>query len=117
MKEDIQQQWLDFRKKMPRRGDDLKTSRNITMNRFDCSEAFPLPPNMLERTFSQYSTMKQFHVGSSIETVGLRLEKARDLQQNLSWFCFKAWSPVVLEKIVSRSRPGGSMEAFRWGMT
>lgn len=82
MKEDIQQQWLDFRKKMSRRGDGLKTSRNITMNRFDCSEASLRPPNMPERTFSQYSTMKQFHVGSSIETVGLRLEKARDLQQN-----------------------------------
>jgi hypothetical protein len=28
------------------RGDNLKTSRNITMNGFDCSEAFPLPPNI-----------------------------------------------------------------------
>jgi hypothetical protein len=89
MKEDIGKQQLDFSKKMSPRGNNLKTSRHITMNRFDCSEAFPLPPNIPERPFSQYSTMKQFHVGSSIETVGLRLEKARGLQQNPARFCFK----------------------------
>jgi len=51
------------------------------------------------------------------ETVATVLGKVWNMKQNRLRFCFKAWSPVVLEKIVSRSRPGGSMEAFRWGMT
>jgi len=113
MKEDIEKQQLDFSKKTPRRGDDLKTSRNITMNGFDCSEAFLLPPNIPERPFSQYSTMKQSHVGSSIETVGLRLEKARDLQQNQPRFCFKILSSHYLESTVSQSGPN-STEVIKW---
>jgi hypothetical protein len=95
------------------RGDNLKTSRNIIINGFDCSEAFPLPPNMPERSFSQYSTMKQFHLGSSIETVGLRLEKASDLQQNLTRLCFKILSSHYLESTVSQSGPN-STEVIKW---
>jgi len=113
MKEDIGQQQLDFNKKMPLSGNNLKTSRNIIMNRFDCSEALPLPPNMPERPFSQYSTMKQFHVGSSIETVGLRLEKDHGLQQNREWLCFKILSSQYLESTVSQSGPN-STEVIKW---
>ena len=105
MKEDIGQQQLDFNKKMPLSGNNLKTSRNIIMNRFDCSEALPLPPNMPERPFSQYSTMKQFHVGSSIETVGLRLEKDHRLQQNRLWICFRFLAFPWLERLFHKLDP------------
>lgn len=75
------------------------------MNGFDCSEAFPLPPNIPEWPFSRYSTMKQFHAGFSIETVGLRLEKACDLQQYPSGICFRFLAFPWLERLFHKLDP------------
>jgi len=83
------------------------------MNRFDCSEAFPLPANKPEWQFSQYFTMKQFRARSSIETVGFRLEKDHGLQQNHQWLCFKILSSHYLESTVSQSGPN-STEVIKW---
>lgn len=58
-----------------------------------------------EGGLSPYSTMKQFHAGSSIETVGLRLEKDHGLQQNPEWYCFRRWSLSFLKVTVSTFGP------------
>jgi hypothetical protein len=54
---------------------------------------------------------KQFHVGSSIETVGLKLEKAGGLQQNRTCFCFKICSFVQCKMTVSLIGPKISWRA------